>query len=401
MVSLLSQKRVAEFFAGIGLMRMGLEQSGWDVVFANDIDPRKHEMYRTQFQNDHFILGDVYDLNAQHVPDVTLATASFPCVDLSLAGPMNGLKGRLEQDRQQGSGAFWGFIQVIKDMGERRPPFILLENVPSFITSHKGQDLEVALQSLNDLGYLVDAFIVDAALFVPQSRKRLFVVGVQQSLLDTPAEIMPIRHSASSLRPKNLVDFIWKHPNIHWNIRALPEPQQQIVQLSDIVEDVPHDSSLWWSRDRVERLLSQMSPRHLQQAEAMIADSKWSYGTVFRRTREVTVPQELAHETVAVKTKKAMAELRTDGIAGCLRTPKGGSAKQILFKAGYQQCYVRLLTGSEVARLMGADNYKLTVTGDQVLFGFGDAVCVPVIEWVGTHYFNALIAEINQKSAHP
>jgi DNA (cytosine-5)-methyltransferase 1 len=88
-------KTFAEFFAGIGLMRLGLEKDGWSVAFANDIDPAKHEMYRAHFRDadEHFHLGDIHQLNADAIPTVTLATASFPCNDLSLAGMREGLNG--------------------------------------------------------------------------------------------------------------------------------------------------------------------------------------------------------------------------------------------------------------------------------------------------------------------
>ena len=89
-----------------------------------------------------------------------------------------------------------------------------------------------------------------------------------------------------------------------------------------------------------------------------------------------------------------MAELRTDGIAGCLRTPRGGSGRQILFCAGQGEFRVRLVTPRECARLMGADDFKITVPMNQALFGFGDAVCVPVIEWIANNYLNPVLEEL-------
>ena len=81
------EKTFAEFFAGIGLMRIGLERQGWRIAFANDIDEDKWQMYRDHFGNTgEFVLADVHKLNAAAVPTVALATASFPCNDLSLAG---------------------------------------------------------------------------------------------------------------------------------------------------------------------------------------------------------------------------------------------------------------------------------------------------------------------------
>ena len=146
-VSRLPQKTVAEFFAGIGLMRMGLEKQGWAVAFANDIDAEKHEMYAAQFHDadQHFYLGDIHKLPPEHIPAVTLATASFPCNDLSLAGARSGLSGAQ-------SSAFWGFIAALAGMGTRKPPLVLLENVPGFLTSHGGQDFKQALIALNQLG---------------------------------------------------------------------------------------------------------------------------------------------------------------------------------------------------------------------------------------------------------
>src|SRR5687768_10711189 len=90
------RKTWAEFFAGIGLMRVGLEAEGWTIKFANDIDPHKEEMYRANFAdaNRHFKGGDIDHLLDSDIPTVTLATASFPCNDLSLAGSRHGLEGK-------------------------------------------------------------------------------------------------------------------------------------------------------------------------------------------------------------------------------------------------------------------------------------------------------------------
>ena len=89
-----------------------------------------------------------------------------------------------------------------------------------------------------------------------------------------------------------------------------------------------------------------------------------------------------------------MVELRDDGLAGCLRTSRGGSSRQMIVKAGKGKFFVRLLTPRECARLMGADDYPITAPVNQALFGFGDAVCVPVIEWIAEYYLNPLVNEL-------
>ena len=374
------QKTVAEFFAGIGLMRLGLEKAGWKTVWANDNDPDKEAIYRFHFdqdEEDHFVLGDVHSLPVASVPPVGLATASFPCTDLSLAGARRGLAG-------SGSGAFWGFIDSIKNMGRDKPALILLENVTGFLTSHNGNDFEAACIALNELGYSVDPFIIDAAHFVPQSRQRLFVVCSLQR--QVPAiEETDRAFFESECRPPALADFIFWHPEINWNIRPLPAFPAKARKLPEIIEDLSPNSKYWWSRERCDYLLNQMSPRHRAIADAMIAGEQTSYGTVFRR----------------VRNGRSMAELRTDGIAGCLRTPRGGSGRQILFVAGSGKFDVRLLTPRECARLMGADDFRLDdkLALNKALFGFGDAVCVSVVEWIGKCYLNPLWQEIVSQRA--
>jgi DNA (cytosine-5)-methyltransferase 1 len=372
--SVLPEKSFAEFFAGIGLMRMGLEKRGWTLAFANDIDPLKLEMYQGHFgdSNGHFKLGDVHELSADLIPTTTLATASFPCNDLSLAGARAGLGGKQ-------SSAFWGFIRVLTEMGHRRPPLVLVENVTGFLTSHEGADFKNALKALNDLGYAVDAFILDAVRFVPQSRQRLFVVGILDAQLKLSGPKGEYGFFESEIRPRALADFVLANPDIRWSIRTLPAlPSDDSMALTTILEDLPDSAPEWWSKERVDYLLNQMSPRHREKAEAMMAGDMWSYGTIFRR----------------VRNEKSMAELRTDGIAGCLRTPRGGSGRQILLKAGQGKCFARLITPREAARLMGADEFKLAVPLNQALFGFGDAVCVPVIAWIAEHYLNPVVTEL-------
>lgn len=90
-----SDRTCAEYFAGIGLVRLGLERAGWDVIFANDWAREKFDMYAAYFQEaeDHYALKNVFNLCQANVPSSLLATASFPCIDLSLAGNLGGISG--------------------------------------------------------------------------------------------------------------------------------------------------------------------------------------------------------------------------------------------------------------------------------------------------------------------
>ena len=356
--------RFAEFFAGIGLVRLGLEAAGWSVAYANDIDRVKRDMYDVHFgdADEHFHVGDIHKVDAKDIPTVQLATASFPCTDLSVAGGRAGI-------RAGESSAFWGFIDVLRGMGKRRPPIVLLENVVGFLTSHEGQDFTEAMLALNELGYAVDPFILDARWFVPQSRPRLFVVATRAPSLKVRG-LTPTR-----TRPPALIRAILASPEVKWRLSDHPEPPaKSSKQLADILDNLPDSAAEWWPRKRAQYLFEQLSERHLAVAKSMMTGDQWSYGTVFRRVRQQ-----------ANGEKRSMAELRTDGVAGCLRTPKGGSGRQILFRAGRGKYSVRLLTPRECARLMGADSFAISGSLNEALFGFGDAVCVPAITWIAKH----------------
>jgi len=366
----------AEFFAGIGLVRLGLEKSGWKCLFANDIDPAKLEMYEGQFQGcrNHFVLDDIRNVDIRALPHVDLATASFPCTDLSLAGARAGLAG-------DHSSALWPFLELLHKLDHIRPKLVMLENVTGFLTSHGGGDFKSALCALNRLGYAVDAFVLDAIQFVPQSRPRLFVIGKHKRTLgvrERPKRTPKFFESA--LRPAALADFIYANPDVWWELRELPPPPKGALSLVDILEPLDDSAPEWWSSCRAEYLLNQMSDRHRLIAEEMISGKQQSYGTVFRR----------------VRNGKSMAELRTDGIAGCLRTPKGGSGRQILFAAGKGKFRARLLTARECARLMGADDFPIACPLNQALFGFGDAVCVQAIDWIAVNYLNPVLSELTE-----
>jgi DNA (cytosine-5)-methyltransferase 1 len=253
------------------------------------------------------------------------------------------------------------FVRVLNDMGADRPPLVLVDNVPGFLTSKSGANLLAALEALNALGYATDIFTLDAVHFVPQSRNRLFIVG------RPPGD-------GDGTRPAPLRSFIEAHPHVRWAIRRLPDPPEPSAKLADILD---RDAE-WWERPRSEYLLSQMAPSRRAAADQAIRKRRWTFGTVFRR----------------IRNGRTAAELRLDGIAGCLCTPRGGSARQIVFRAGYGRFDVRSLNPRECARLMGAPDYTIDVPANQAIFGLGDAVCVPAIEWIVEHYLTPLCNEL-------
>lgn len=364
-----SPLRAAEFFAGMGLVRSALEQSGFEIVFANDISPIKQALYVSNFPGEDFRLGDIREMSGQHVPDVDLMTASFPCTDLSVAGGRAGLAG-------PESGMFWEFARVLEEMGRRRPPAILLENVLGFATSSGGRDLEAAVAELNALGYSCDILVGDAKWFLPQSRPRLFIVG-----LTTVPEIQ--NWYPARFRPEWVGRYRSTHFARQWHSYPLSLPPIETPQLSDVVERLPATDTRWWDRERVGDFTKTLSPVQLDRVEAMIDSELFQWRTAYRRTRRGS----------------AVWEVRRDNIAGCLRTARGGSSKQALVEAGMGEIRVRWLTPREYARLQGADEFRLdAVTPNQALYGLGDAVCVPVVRWIADSYLRPVLTSASRRA---
>lgn len=354
----------AEFFAGIGLARMGLESAGFDVRWSNDIDPGKHAMYAGHFPpspGHAYVLGDVGDVRAADMPaGLALAWASFPCIDLSLAGWRRGLGGK-------DSGTFWHFTRVMDEMADR-PPVVVLENVVGLATSHGGEDLAAAVGELNRLGYSADVLALDARRFVPQSRPRLFVVGALEPPADGPDD--------AELRPSWL-QAPFRDASLRTHQAGLPAlPPLLTAGLSGLAEKIPASDGQWWDGPRTEAFTSSLSPVQAARLAALRDSQSVSYRTAYRRTRAGV----------------AVWEIRPDDLSGCLRTARGGSSKQALVEAGEGNVRVRWMTPREYARLMGAGGYSLDgLRRSQALSGFGDAVCVPAVAWLARHYLMPLV----------
>ncbi len=265
-------------------------------------------------------------------------------------------------------------------MGSERPRMIMLENVTGFITSKGGRDFESAARELAALGYWLDAFVVDACHFLPQSRPRVFVVGLHESVVtplavrkskaDWPADEWSrvVEAAPKSVRPRKLVSLMRAiELQTGWAAFDVPLPQEKPPTVAEFIDRDDHQD--WWGPDAVQKHRDMMHDRHRYLIESMLARGETFVGTIYRRKRG----------------DRTMAEVRFDGIAGCLRTPKGGSARQIVAVVEGGAFKMRWMSPREYARLQGAPTFPLVSNSIQNLYGFGDAVCVPVIRWIDDH----------------
>lgn len=348
-----------DFFAGSGLASLALSNS-FQVVWANDICAQKAKVYRGNHGSEHFHLGALEQVVGTEIPEAHLSWGSFPCQDLSLAGNMFGLLGAR-------SGLFWEWLRVMDEMPEK-PPIAVAENVQGLVSSANGENYRQVHQALLDRGYHVGAVLLDAAHWLPQSRKRVFVIAVDDSL-----DISGFVEQSA----------IWCHPQViqnvaktikEWTWWKLPTPPPINHNIDAIIDfSAPCDTE-----EKSKYLQSLIPEVHMEKLKKAVKSGRKVF-PAYKRMRH----------------GKLVLELRFDGIAGCLRTPGGGSSRQFLVIHKDNKLFTRLLTVREAALLMGApEDYEVPGSYNDGYKAMGDAIAVPVVRFLADNLLAPIAKQI-------
>jgi DNA (cytosine-5)-methyltransferase 1 len=379
-----SQLTFLEFFAGGGMARSGLGKS-WRCLFANDFDAMKVAAYVRNYGDADIKLEDVAKLTLDDLParPSDLAWASFPCQDLSLAGDCAGL-GRERDAAQTRSGSFWPFWKLMRGLAEagRSPRAIVLENVYGCLTSHAGRDFAAIGSALSNSEYRFGAIVINASHFVPQSRPRVFFIAIDRNELIRPDLVS--NRPDPEWHPRSLVNaFEGLSPSAkkRWIWWTAPAPPARNARFADLIEDEPSGVA-WHLPAETDYLLSLMSPVNRAKVASAKLSGERTVGSVYRRTR----PD-------ANGARRQRAEVRFDDLAGCLRTPAGGSSRQSILVIDGERVRSRLLSAREAARLMGLDDsYHLPARYNDAYHVCGDGVCAPVVRYIAETILEPILA---------
>lgn len=348
-----------DFFAGVGLVRLALDPP-WNCVWANDNDPKKADVYTSNFGRREFLLEDVAAVSGDALPQhAKMAWASFPCQDISLAGWRRGMVAPR-------SGTFWAFWRVMRELQKtgNRPPLVVIENVPGLL--HTGNFTALA-EALAGLDMQFGAVLADAVWFLPQSRPRVFVIAVD-SQVDCGAFVVDAPGSDAWF-PKSILAAKASLPNdvsTLWRWWKLELPRKNPLEIQSMIEEEPAGVE-WHSPEKTRRLLNMMTPRNMEKVREATSQRSQTVGFLYRRMRDGV----------------QRAEARFDGVAGCLRTPQGGSSRQTVILVEDGQVRMRLLSPREAARLMGVpDSFRLPSRYNDAYKAVGDGVAVPVVRWL-------------------
>jgi DNA (cytosine-5)-methyltransferase 1 len=183
--------KVVELFAGVGGFRIGFEKANkiigdkniFDVIWSNQWEPNEKgqfasKVYEKIWGDKNHSNEDIAKVSTKEIPECDMLVGGFPCQDYSVAKTLN-----LSQGITGKKGVLWW--EIYRITAEKKPPYLILENVDRLLgspASQRGRDFAIILASLNDLGYIVEWRIINAAEYgFPQKRKRIFICAYQSN----------------------------------------------------------------------------------------------------------------------------------------------------------------------------------------------------------------------------
>lgn len=184
----MKEVRVIELFAGVGGFRVGLDRADADffkTIWANQWEPATKVQHAAMVYEKNFGAGsvvndDINQVKTEDIPDHDMLVGGFPCQDYSVATTLSNSKGI---EGKKGV-LWWSIYRILKEKGSNRPEVVFLENVDRLLlspASQRGRDFAIILECLNELGYIVEWRVINAAEYaMPQKRRRTYIVGYKK-----------------------------------------------------------------------------------------------------------------------------------------------------------------------------------------------------------------------------
>ncbi len=215
-----SNLRVASLFAGTGGLDLGFLAAQHSVIWANDFQPDSVSSYKKNI-GDHIVCGDVSDIPATEIPDIDLLAGGLPCQGFS-----NANVNKVDNDARNDL-----YAQFVRILLAKRPKFFLIENVRGMLSLHGGSAFKTILAALDEAGYESQYKVLNAADYgVPQTRIRLFVIGIRKDLIKEYRYIFPEPTHSKSPEKTGLRPWV----TIAQALADIPEPGADVVMLNHV-----------------------------------------------------------------------------------------------------------------------------------------------------------------------
>lgn len=413
------EKTVIELFAGVGGFRCGLnnvelidnktkEQGNWKFVWANQWEPSTKTQdafncYTKRFGLEDASNIDIFEVNKKEIPNHSLLVGGFPCQDYSVAQTLTNSKGI---EGKKGV-LWWAIADILK---EKKPPFVLLENVDRLLLSpakQRGRDFGIILRSFLDNGYAVQWRVINAAEYgLPQKRRRIFIFAYHKST-----------KYYKSLAKETLKDIIFekgifvkqfpiKKDELDNNIVDLTKDNfQTLVEVSDNFQTQFHNAGVMFNgkvyTSKVEKDCDDMYPlKNIIQREKV--DEKFFLNSETLEKFQYLkgnkrIPRVKPNGETYMYTEGAMpCPDNLEAPARTMLTSEGGVSRTTHIVEDYLTKKIRLLTPLECERINGfPDNWTNTgMTDKRRNFMMGNALVVGIVKRLGTEIEKIIEDEI-------
>lgn len=380
----MTHNKVVELFAGVGGFRIGLEKSGWEIIYANQWEPSRkvqhaYDCYVSNFSSGIHSNTDIGKVPISDIPNHDLLVGGFPCQDYSVASTLANSKG-IEGKK----GVLWWEIQRIVEA--KKPKFILLENVDRLLKSpakQRGRDFGIILSCLNSLGYYVEWRVINAAdygfvqrrrrvlIFATKSKdiKKKLLIKNEYKFFENFLPIEKIDNLKSFKIPKNLLELSNSFKGTFENsgccdnficytqkVKPLYEGPQKV--LKDILESNV-DEKYYVAEDKIEKWKYLKGPKREERTTKDGFKYKYSEGAI-------AYPDDIE--------KPGRTMLTSEGSIN--------RSSHIIIDPKTKR--LRILTPIECERLNGfPDNWTKAMPERTRYFCMGNALVVPLIEMIG------------------
>ena len=365
-----------ELCAGIGGFRQALENLGCECVGYSEIDKHAIKLYSAWY-NDECNFGDITKIEAEKLPDFELLVGGFPCQAFSVAGKRGGF------NDTRGT-IFFDFARIMK---AKKPKFAIFENVKGLLNHDGGKTYETMLRTLDELGYNAQWGILNTKFHgLPQNRERVYIVANLRERSSTKILFERGNDSADKVeRTENGIigQFYNRKGKTHQDL--------------GVISSEGHSPALLATTHKNPRIVKIGDIDGLNTQYSRVYDSKGVSTTINAQGGGLGAKTGLYKVGAIDGVFRLKQGNRVYGVNGKARTicaEGGGYGGYTGLYTNSEQTKVRRLTPKECFRLQGFKDemvelgYKLGISDTQLYKMAGNAVSVPVVEWVAQRVLN-------------
>ena len=361
--------RTIDLFSGGGSVHLAMEAAGFTTAFANDFCPEKRETFAINFPHVRLDGRSIADVRGHELPPAGTMLGCSPCQDHTKSGRRLGYAG------ERGILAF-EVVRLVRELAVlgRAPGVVVFENVLGLLELDDGKDFATLVEAMMTEGYDVGALVIDARLFVPQSRRRVFIVAVRSGTPLPPGlKAGRLSQRWHPLLLRRAHEALSAGARRCWHWWTIPMPSRRTTMLADLLEPVTAVEG-WVPEAKVAGMVALLPATEHAKIERAL--EKGIRVGIIKERRKRLGARQVRH-----------SEMFFDGCARCLQKSEGGNRQRLVLLDGAAPSGMRIrdFTPRERARLTGLPEDYVLPGNRRSRQLAGDAVVVPVYEWLARH----------------